>query len=68
MLLTVVQLKSISHLVEVPVKVTQFQLFWFALALEILFIIVKLKPEIEGMTIFDYSYLYSAYADNTTFS
>ena len=68
MLLTVVQLKSISHLVEVPVKVTQFQLFWFALALEILFILIKLKPEIEAMTIFDYSYLYSAYADNTTFS
>ena len=68
MLLTVVQLKSISHLAEVTVNVSQFQLFWFALALEILFILTKLKPEIEGMTIFDYSHLYSAYADNTTFS
>ena len=26
-----------------------------------------MKPEIEEMTIFDYSYLYSAYADNATF-
>ena len=41
--------------------------FLFILALEILFILIKLKPEIEGMTIFDYNYLYSAYADDTTF-
>ena len=27
----------------------------------------KSKPEIEGMTIFDYNYLYSTYADDTTF-
>ena len=26
-----------------------------------------MKSEIEGMTSFDYSYLYSAYADDTTF-
>ena len=26
-----------------------------------------MKPEIEGTTIFDYDYLYSAYADDTTF-
>ena len=42
--------------------------FLFVLALEILFILIKSKPEIEGMTIFDYNYLYSAYADDTTFS
>ena len=41
--------------------------FLFVLALEILFILIKSKPEIEGMTIFDYNYLYSAYADDTTF-
>ena len=41
--------------------------FLFILALEILFILIKSKPEIEGMTIFDYNYLYSAYADDTTF-
>ena len=41
--------------------------FLFVLALEILFILVKSKPEIEGMAIFDYNYLYSAYADDTTF-
>ena len=42
--------------------------FLFILALEILFILIKSKPEIGGMTIFDYNYLYSAYADDTTFS
>ena len=42
-------------------------IFLFILALEILFILIKLKPEIEGMTIFDYNYLYSVYADDTTF-
>ena len=39
----------------------------FVLSLEVLFILIKLKPQIEGMTIFDYNYLYSAYANNTTF-
>ena len=41
--------------------------FLFVLALEVLFILIKLKPEIEGMTIFEYNYLYSAYADDATF-
>ena len=41
--------------------------FLFILALEILFILIKSKPEIKGMTIFNYNYLYSAYADDTTF-
>ena len=41
--------------------------FLFILAIEILLILSKLKSEIEGMTIFDYNYLYSAYADDTTF-
>ena len=31
--------------------------FLFILALEILFILIKSKPEIERMTIFDYNYL-----------
>ena len=64
---TVVQLQNIFHSGEELVKVTRFQLFIF-LALEILFILIKSKLEIEGMTIFDYNYLYSAYADDTTFS
>ena len=38
----------------------------FVLAFEILFGLIKSKPEIEGMTIFDYNYRYSAYADDTT--
>ena len=67
MLSTVVQLQNIFHLGEELVKVTQFQFFLFILALEILFILIKLKPEIGGMTIFDYSYFYSAYADDTNF-
>ena len=46
---------------------TQFQPFLFSLALKILFILIKSKPEIEGMTVFDYNYLYSAYADGTVF-
>ena len=33
----------------------------------ILFILIKSKPDIEGMTIFDSKYLYSVYADDTTF-
>ena len=41
--------------------------FLFSLALKILFILIKSKPEIEGMTVFDYNYLYSAYADGTVF-
>ena len=35
--------------------------------LEVLFILIKSKPEIEGMKIFDYNNFYSAYADDTTF-
>ena len=35
--------------------------------LEILFLLIKSKPEIEQITIFDYNYLYSANADDTTF-
>ena len=41
--------------------------FLFILALEILFILIKSKSEIEGMTIFDYNYLYFGDADGTTF-
>ena len=41
--------------------------FLFNLSLEILFLLIKTKPEIAGLTIFDHCYLYSAYADDTTF-
>ena len=41
--------------------------YLFVLALEILFQLIKSKPEIKGLTIFDHYYLYSAYADDTTF-
>ena len=38
--------------------------FLFILTLEMLFILLKSNPEIEGLTIFEYN---SAYADDTTF-
>ena len=49
---TVVQLQSISHLQDVSVKVT-LSAFLFILALEILFVLIKSKLEIEKMKIFD---------------
>ena len=41
--------------------------FLFILTLEILFLLIKTKPDIAGLTAFDYCYLYSIYADDTTF-
>ena len=41
--------------------------FSLVLALEVIFLLTESKPEFEGMTIFDYNYLYSTYADDTTF-
>ena len=46
----------------------KFQLFLFMLVLEILFHLIKSKPEIKGLAIFDYCYFYSAYSDDATFS
>ena len=39
----------------------------FILVLEIVFLLIKTKPEIAGLTIFDHCYLYSAFTDDTTF-
>ena len=39
----------------------------FILVLEIIFLLIKTKPEIAGLTIFDHCYLYSAFTDDTTF-
>ena len=39
----------------------------FILALEILFLLIKTKLEIAGLTIFDHCYLCTAYADGSTF-
>ena len=41
--------------------------YFFVLALEILFQLIKSKPDIKGLTIFNHCYLYSAYPDDTTF-
>ena len=42
--------------------------YLFVLRWEILFQLIKSKPGIKGLTIFDHCYLYSAYGDDTTFS
>ena len=39
----------------------------FILAFEILFLLIKENPHIKGLNIFYHCYLYSAYADDTTF-
>ena len=41
--------------------------FLFILALEILFLLIKTKLEIAGLTVFDHCHLCFAYADDTTF-
>ena len=41
--------------------------FLFILALEIIFLLIKTKPEITVLIIFDHCYLHSAYADDATF-
>ena len=40
--------------------------FVFILAFEILFHLIKSKPEIKELAIFDHCYLYSTYVDDTT--
>ena len=39
----------------------------FILCLEILFILIKNDPNIKGIEIFEHCYLYTAYAEDTTF-
>ena len=39
----------------------------FILCLETLFIVIKNEPNIKGIEIFEYCYLYTAYANDTTF-
>ena len=41
--------------------------YLFILAFEILFLLIKENPHINGLNIFDHCYLYSAYVDDTTF-
>ena len=41
--------------------------YLFILALEILFFLIKENARIKWLNIFDHCYLYSAYADDTTF-
>ena len=48
-------------------QVDPISTFLFILALVILFYLIKSKPKIEGLVIFDHYYLYHANADDTTF-
>ena len=41
--------------------------YLFITALEIIFTIIKSNPNIKDLNIFNYNYLYTAYADDTTF-
>ena len=41
--------------------------YLFIIALEILFILIKSNNYIQGLEIFNHIFLYSAYADDTTF-
>ena len=41
--------------------------FWFILSVEIVLLSFEKSSEIQGFEIFDRCYLYSAYADDTTF-
>ena len=41
--------------------------YLFILCLEIVFILIKTNKRVQGINIFDHTYLYSVYADDTTF-
>ena len=41
--------------------------YFFILALEVVFSLIKANPDIEGLQFFSHTFLYSAYADDTTF-
>ena len=41
--------------------------YLFILCLEIMFILIKANKRVKGINIFEHTYLYSAYADDTTF-
>ena len=41
--------------------------YLFIIALEVVFSLIKANPNIEGLQFFSHTFLYSAYADDTTF-
>ena len=41
--------------------------YLFIIALEVVFSLIKANPDIEGIQFFSHTFLYSAYADDTTF-
>ena len=42
--------------------------YLFILCLEIIFILIKANKRVKGINIFEHTFWYSAYADDTTFS
>ena len=42
-------------------------IFSFVIALEIIFAMIRSNPNIKSLNIFNFNYLYTAYADDTTF-
>ena len=56
-----------SVLKKVRAKVIQFLRIFLFLCLEVLFLLVKANHNIRGLNIFQDTYLYTAYADDTTF-
>ena len=45
----------------------QTSAYLFILALDVLFIFIKFNKNIDGINVFNHEYLYTAYADDTTF-
>ena len=41
--------------------------YLFIIALEVLFILIKNKDNIKGIDLYDHSFLFTAYADDSTF-
>ena len=41
--------------------------YLFIISLEVGFSLIKVNPDIEGLQFFSHTFLYSAYADDTTF-
>ena len=54
---------AISHLVENHTKGA----YLFILVMEVFFTMVRTNPNIKGLNIFDFKYLLTSYADDTTF-
>ena len=67
MLLTEREQQIISSLKEVPDKTIQFQhIIYLYFVLEIAFLFIMQNENISGLNIFEYTFLYTGYAGDTT--